>query len=84
MTTLALVQSSVLADANTLLTAALRRAVREVLAEYERDDVLARALRRRGISLQTCTNWIVPRDADNDQYYIDDDGNIQRALVELL
>ena len=79
MMTLALVQSSVLADANTSLTA-----VRDVLAEYERDDALARALRRRGIPLQTCTNWIVPCDADSDQYYIDDDGNIRRALVELL
>ena len=84
ITTLALVQSSVLADANTSLTAALRRAVRDVLAEYERNDALARALRRRGIPLQTCTNWIVSCDAESDQYYIDDCRNIQRALVELL
>ncbi len=84
MTTLALVQSSVLADANTSLTAVLRRAVHEVLVEYERDDALARALRRRGISLQTCTNWIVSCDAESDQYYIDDDRNVRRALVELL
>ena len=55
---------------------ALRRATHEVANEYEREDVLAEAFRRRGLPLQTARNWIVPREVDACFYVVDSFGNI--------
>jgi hypothetical protein len=55
---------------------ALRRATCEVSDEYEREDAFAKALRRRGLPLQTARNWIVPREIDACLYVVDSFGNI--------
>ncbi len=77
-------EQSVYADANnstlrevaTACADALRRATCEVSDEYDREEALAEALRRRGIPLQTARNWIVPREVDARLYVVDSLGNI--------
>ncbi len=55
---------------------ALQKATHEVSSEYERDDMFAVALRRRGIPLHTARNWIVPSETNASHYFIDSNGSI--------
>ena len=65
-----------LRDTATACTEALQQATREVSSEYERDDMLAVALRRRGIPLHTARNWIVPSETRAPHYFVDSSGSI--------
>ena len=68
--------NSALREAATACADALQRATREVSDEYEREDAFTKALRRRGLPLQTARNWIVPREIDARLYVVDPFGNI--------
>jgi len=68
--------NSTLREVATACADALRRATCEVSDEYDREDALAEALRRRGLPLQTARNWIVPREVDARLYVVDSLGNI--------
>lgn len=65
-----------LRETATACKEALQKATREVSSEYERDDMLAVALRKRGIPLHTARNWIVPSERNASHYFVDSNGSI--------
>lgn len=71
-----LASDDALQDAATACKKALQKATREVASEYERDAMLATALRRRGIAWHTARNWIVPLETEASHYFVDSSGSI--------
>ena len=65
-----------LRETATACKEALQKAAREVSSEYERDDMLAVVLRRRGIPLHTARNWIAPSETEASHYFVDSSGSI--------
>ena len=66
-----------LADISDAFRAALRQACSETRAEYERDAVLVRTFRHRGLPKQACVHWIASRDAQVECYFINSDGDVE-------